>query len=164
MLIKIRVEFIQEALSKYPSHQSRLQSTQWTSSILDSFLAYLYYCGSVDPHRKSHMMSILLDDPQTYSKSGWIIIYIERLIISFTTDWHIWSENQKVPGLWGALPDHPIEYQAATLKAVRAGIALEPNVESSGLSSKVWCKGIMGMMVQAIPSGWLCIYHSHVST
>jgi hypothetical protein len=70
VLIKIRAEFIQEALSKYPSHQSRLQSTQWTSSILDSFLAYLYYCGSVNPHHKSHMMSILLDDPQTYSKSG----------------------------------------------------------------------------------------------
>ncbi|KAG2362882.1 hypothetical protein BDR07DRAFT_1484234 [Suillus spraguei] len=72
-------------------------------------------------------MDISLDDPQTYN-------------------WHDWAKKQEIPGLWGRLPDHPTEYQTAMFEAIRAKIALEPNTESSGPCSEMWCKGIINMM------------------
>jgi hypothetical protein len=70
VLDKIREEFIQEVQNKFKSHQPGVKNTQWMSSVLDSFLAYMYYCGSINPQHKSYMMTILVDDPQTYSKSA----------------------------------------------------------------------------------------------
>ncbi|KAG1834032.1 hypothetical protein F4604DRAFT_1694189 [Suillus subluteus] len=101
----------------------------WMSPIMDSFLAYMYYCGSVNPHHKSHMMSVALDDPQTYN-------------------WHRWADKQEIPGLWGRLPEHSAEYHTIMFEATRAKIALEPTTESSGECSEMWCKGIINMMVQ----------------
>ncbi|KAG2335315.1 hypothetical protein BDR05DRAFT_1038906, partial [Suillus weaverae] len=127
VLRKIREEFIQEP---------GMQNTQWMSPVLNSFLAYMYYCGSVNPHHKSHMMNVPLDDPQTYK------IYLSL------KDWHSWADKQEIPGLWGRLPDHPAEYQTAMFEATRARIALEPIMESPGECSEMWCKGIINMMVQ----------------
>ncbi|KAG2045426.1 hypothetical protein BDR06DRAFT_978217, partial [Suillus hirtellus] len=89
----------------------------------------MYYCGSVNPQHKPHMMNVPLDDPQTYN-------------------WHSWANNQEIPGLWGRLPEQPAEYQTAIFEAINAKIALEPNMESSGSCSEMWCKGIIDMMVQ----------------
>ncbi|KAG2093796.1 hypothetical protein BD769DRAFT_1395279 [Suillus cothurnatus] len=76
-------------------------------------------------------MTIFLDDPQTYN-------------------WHSWANNQEIPGLWGRLPEHSAEYQTAMLEAIQAEIALEPNTESSGPCSEMWCKGIINMIIQPI--------------
>jgi hypothetical protein len=65
VLSKIREDFIQEARMTYD--QPGMHNIQWMSSILNSFLAYMYHCGSINPHYKSFMMDISLDDPQTYS-------------------------------------------------------------------------------------------------
>ncbi|KAG2140458.1 hypothetical protein BD769DRAFT_1384184 [Suillus cothurnatus] len=129
VLDKIREEFIQEVQNKFKSHQPGVKNTQWMSSVLDSFLAYMYYCGSINPQHKSYMMTILVDDPQTYN-------------------WYSWANNQEIPGLWGRLPEHSAEYQTAVLEAIQAKIALEPNMESSGSCSEMWCKGIINMMTQ----------------
>ncbi|KAG2139972.1 hypothetical protein BD769DRAFT_1384277 [Suillus cothurnatus] len=76
-------------------------------------------------------MTIFLDDPQTYN-------------------WHSWANNQEIPGLWGRLPEHSAEYQTAMLEAIQAEITLEPNTESSGPCSEMWCKGIINMIIQPI--------------
>ncbi|KAG1845811.1 hypothetical protein F4604DRAFT_1936723 [Suillus subluteus] len=129
VLSKIRQEFIQEVGNGYVFDQPEIHNTQWMSPIMDSFLAYMYYCGSVNPHHKSHMMSVALDDPQTYN-------------------WHRWADKQEIPGLWGRLPEHSAEYHTIMFEATRAKIALEPTTESSGECSEMWCKGIINMMVQ----------------
>jgi hypothetical protein len=67
------------------------------------------------------------------------------------TDWYSWAEKQVIPGLWGRLPEHPEEYQAAMLQATAAKIALEPNTESPGPCSEMWCKGMINMMIQTRP-------------
>ncbi|KAG1900829.1 uncharacterized protein F5891DRAFT_980043 [Suillus fuscotomentosus] len=129
VLSKIRKEFIQEVQNEFRFHQPGVKNMQWMSPVLNSFLAYMYYCGSVNPQHKPHMMNVHLDDPQTYN-------------------WHSWANNQEIPGLWGRLPEHPAEYQTAIFEAINAKIALEPNTESSGSCSEMWCKGIINMMVQ----------------
>ncbi|KAG2083389.1 uncharacterized protein F5147DRAFT_776337 [Suillus discolor] len=125
VLSKIREWFIQEVRSGCLADQPET----WMSPIMNSFLAYMYYCGSVNPCHKSLMMNSVLDDPQTY-------------------DWYSWAEKQVVPGLWGRLPEHPEEYQAAMLQAIIAQIALEPHTESPGPCSEMWCKGMIDMMIQ----------------
>ncbi|KAG1808881.1 uncharacterized protein BJ212DRAFT_1302782 [Suillus subaureus] len=70
VLSKIRQEFIQEVANGYVFDQPEIHNTQWMSPIMDFFLAYMYYCRSVNPYHKSHMMSEALDDPQTYKSSG----------------------------------------------------------------------------------------------
>jgi hypothetical protein len=70
VLGKIREEFIQEVQNKFRFHQPGIRNIQWMSPVLNSFLAYMYYCGSINPQYKSYMMTIFLDDPQTYSKSA----------------------------------------------------------------------------------------------
>ncbi|KAG1771557.1 hypothetical protein EV702DRAFT_1048912 [Suillus placidus] len=137
VLRKIREEFIQEVSNGYLFDQPGMQDTQWMSPVLNSFLAYMYYCGSVNPHHKSHMMNVPLDDPQTYKETDLSM-----------KDWHSWADKQEIPGLWGRLPDHPAEYQTAMFEATKAKIALEPIMESSGECSEMWCKGIINMMVQ----------------
>ncbi|KAG2108258.1 uncharacterized protein F5147DRAFT_652976 [Suillus discolor] len=74
-------------------------------------------------------MNVHLDDPQTY-------------------DWHSWANKQEIPRLWGRLPEHSVEYQTVIFEAINAKIALEPNMESSGPCSEMWCKGIINMMIQ----------------
>jgi hypothetical protein len=64
VLSKIREWFIQEVCSGCLAHQPET----WISPIMNSFLAYMYYCGSVNPCHKSRMMNIVVDDPQTYSE------------------------------------------------------------------------------------------------
>ncbi|KAG1847735.1 hypothetical protein F4604DRAFT_1687981 [Suillus subluteus] len=68
VLSKIRQEFIQEVGNGYVFDQPEIHNTQWMLPIMDFFLTYMYYCGSVNPHYKSHMMSVALDDPQTYNR------------------------------------------------------------------------------------------------
>jgi hypothetical protein len=65
-------------------------------------------------------------------------------------DWYSWANNQEIPRLWGRLPEHSAEYQTAVLEAIQAKIALEPNMESSGSCSEMWCKGIINMMTQTV--------------
>jgi hypothetical protein len=63
-------------------------------------------------------------------------------------DWYNWANNQEIPGLWGRLPEHSAEYQTAMLEAIQAKIALEPNMESPGPCSEMWCKGIINILIQ----------------
>jgi hypothetical protein len=65
-----------------------------------------------------------------------------------STDWYDWTRRQEIPGLWGKLPEDPAEYQAAMYQAAVAKIALEPNTESPGPCSDMWCNGMIKTMIQ----------------
>lgn len=94
------------------------------------------------------MMNVTVDDPQTYSEFVLGLWKIRQQTDSTMIDWRSWANKQEIPGLWGRLPEHSAEYQEAMFDATRAKIALEPNTESSGPCSEMWCKGIVNLMVQ----------------
>ncbi|KAG2048926.1 hypothetical protein BDR06DRAFT_975633 [Suillus hirtellus] len=126
LLSKIREAFIQEVNSQ--NLVQGIGAPSWMSPILNSFLAYMFYCKSLDPGHKSSMMSVEVDDPQTYN-------------------WYHWAKEQQIPGLWGTLPKDPAELQAAMLQSAIAGISLEPCVESPGPCSDTWCAGMIHKMM-----------------
>lgn len=71
LLSKIREAFIQEV--NIQNLVQGIGAPSWMSPILNSFLAYMFYCKSLDPSHKSSMMGVKVDDPQTYSKDfSWV--------------------------------------------------------------------------------------------
>jgi len=63
VLAKIREEFIQEVQNKFRYHQPKVKNTQYMTSVLNSFLAYMYLYGSINPQHEPHIIAIFLDDP-----------------------------------------------------------------------------------------------------
>jgi len=64
LLSKIRNEFIQEVNAEY----RHTWNAPWISRTLNSFLACMYYCGSLNPDHTSNIMNASVGDPQTYSE------------------------------------------------------------------------------------------------